>query len=276
MSNKQLISRDLEIFYNKASEETRLEKGMGIYEFERIKSLIEKYIPFEKSKIIDVGGGTGKYSEWLAKKGHQVHLVEPVMKHLITAQNRANNLKNKFTVHEGESRNLNFQDNSADLVILHGPLYHLQKKEDRDLTIKEAKRVLKKDGIILGFAINSTASTVVGLMNGLIHKKPFLDMCKEELTTGVHNPPDDFPWLLAEGYYHKPEQLKAEFTDQDLIYLNTYAVEGMIWLDKNYFKSMQDEEKRETLLELLKLTENDKNVLQFSPHMMIAVQKSVR
>lgn len=33
-------------------------------------------------------------------------------------------------------------------------------------------------------------------------------MCKEELTTGIHNPPDDFPWLLAEAYYHKPEQQK--------------------------------------------------------------------
>lgn len=275
MSKKQLISRDLELFYTKASEETRLEKGMGVFEFERIKSLIEKYLPSSTSKIIDVGGGTGKYSEWLAKKGHQVHLVEPVMKHLVTAQNRANKLKNKFSVHEGESRKLDFPENYADLIILHGPLYHLQKKEDRDLTIKEAKRVLKKDGIILGFAINSTASTLVGLLNGLIHKKPFLEMCKEELTTGVHNPPDEFPWLLAEGYYHKPEQLKAEFLQQELTYLNTYAVEGMVWLDKDYFENMKNEKRRETLLELLKLTENDSHLLSFSPHMMIAVQKKV-
>ena len=62
MNNKQLISRDIELFYNKVSEETRLEKGMGVFEFERIKSLIEKYIPTTSSKIIDIGGGTGKYS----------------------------------------------------------------------------------------------------------------------------------------------------------------------------------------------------------------------
>lgn len=66
MNNKNLISRDIEVFYNKASEETRLEKGMGVFEFERVKSLIEKYISHPSSKIIDVGGGTGKYSEWLA------------------------------------------------------------------------------------------------------------------------------------------------------------------------------------------------------------------
>lgn len=273
MNSKQLISRNIELFYNKASEENRLEKGMGIFEFERIKSLIEKYIPSSSSKIIDIGGGTGKYSEWLARKGHQVHLVEPVPKHIKLAQNRANKLKNKFSVQLGESRKLEFKNNFADLIILHGPLYHLQKKEDRDLTISEAKRVLKNDGIILGFAINYTASTLVGLLNGLIHKNSFFKMCKEELTTGIHNPPDDFPWLLAEAYYHKPEQLKEEFITQELTHLNTYAVEGMAWLDKEYFVSMLIDKKRKILLELIKVTENDNYLLPFSPHMMIAVKK---
>ncbi|MGO4919956.1 class I SAM-dependent methyltransferase [Maribacter spongiicola] len=211
MKSEQLISKNIEVFYNKASEETRLEKGMGVFEFERIKWIIEKYLFASPSKIIDVGGGTGKYAEWLAKKGHEVHLVEPVAKHLQLAENRAKKLKNKFSVHLGESRKLDFRNNYADLILLHGPLYHLQKKEDRELTNIEAQRVLKNGGIILGFAINYTASTLVGLLNGLIHKSSFFEMCKNELTTGIHNPPDDFPWLLAEAYYHHPEQLKEEF-----------------------------------------------------------------
>ncbi|MDR7208810.1 class I SAM-dependent methyltransferase [Flavobacterium piscis] len=274
MNSKQLISRNIEVFYNNASEETRLDKGMGIFEFERIKSLIEKYIPSSHSIIIDVGGGTGKYSEWLAEKGHQVHLIEPVPKHIKLAQNRANKLKNKFSVQLGESRKLDFKNNFADLIILHGPLYHLQKKEDRDLTICEAKRVLNNNGIILAFAINYTASTLVGLLNGLIHKNSFFEMCREELTSGIHNPPDDFPWLLAEAYYHKPEQLKDEFINQELTHINTYAVEGMAWLDKEYFANMMNDKKKKTLLELIKITENDSYLLPFSPHMMIAVQKN--
>ena len=263
------------MFYNKASEETRLEKGMGVFEFERIKSLIEKYLSTSSSKIIDVGGGTGKYAKWLAKKGHEVHLVEPVAKHLQLAENRAKKLKNKFFVHLGESRKLDFPNNYADLILLHGPLYHLQRKEDRELSILEARRVLKNGGIILGFAINYTASTLVGLLNGLIHKRSFFEMCKNELTTGIHNPPDDFPWLLAEAYYHKPEQLKKEFIQQDLTYLNTYAVEGMAWLDKDFFANMLNHKKRKTLIELLQVTENDSYILPFSPHMMIAVKKQI-
>lgn len=273
MKSKQLISRDIELFYNKASEETRLAKGMGVFEFERIKSLLEKYIPSSSSKIVDIGGGTGKYAEWLANKGHRVYMVDPVLKHIKIAQNRADNLKNKFSVHLGESRKLEFPNSFADVIILHGPLYHLQKKEDRALSICEAKRILKKKGIILGFAINYTASTLVGLLNGLIYKKSFFEMCNAELTTGIHNPPVDFPWLLAEAYYHKPEELKEEFVNQELTYINTYAVEGMAWLDKDYFSNMVNPERKKILTELVRITENDRYLLSFSPHMMIAVKK---
>ncbi|UZO79811.1 class I SAM-dependent methyltransferase [Aquimarina sp. ERC-38] len=275
MNNKQLISKNIELFYNKASEETRLNNGMGIFEFERVKELIEKYIPFPNSKIIDIGGGTGKYSEWLARKGHQVCLVDPVYKHVKLAQKRSNKLKNKFSIELGESRNLKFQSNFADLIILHGPLYHLQNRKDRDQSIREAKRILKNGGIILGFAINRTASTLVGLLNGLFHEETYFQMCKEELTTGIHNPPDGFPWLLAEAYYHNPGQLKEEFGAQNLTYLNTYAIEGMAWLDKAYFTNMQNDTKRSKLMELIKITENDSHLLSFSPHMMIAVKKQI-
>ncbi|HAA16030.1 MAG TPA: SAM-dependent methyltransferase [Cytophagales bacterium] len=273
MKGKPLISRDIELFYTRASEETRLTKGMGVFEFKRVKMLIERYLTDKSMRILDVGGGTGKYSEWLAQKGHHVHLVEPVPKHLLIAQERTARLKNKFGVHSGESRNLEFRNGFADLIILHGPLYHLQDEKDRILTIQEAKRVLKKKGIILAFAINYTASTLVGLLNGLIHKKSFFEMCKNELTTGLHNPPDEFPWLLAEAYYHNPEQLKSEFVGQELTHLNTYAIEGMAWLDHRFFTNMADPKRRDTLMELIRITENDPYLLPFSPHMMIATQK---
>jgi ubiquinone/menaquinone biosynthesis C-methylase UbiE len=270
---KKLISKELEDFYNKASEETRLEKGMGIFEFERIKELIQLHISKSKSIIIDIGGGTGKYAEWLAKDGHQVHLVEPVLKHIKLAEKRAQKLKNPFSVTIGEAKKLPYKNDTADLVILHGPLYHLQKREDRVTAILEAKRVLKKGGIILGFAINYTASTLVGLMNGMIHANSFFDMCKQELTTGIHNVPKDFPFLLADAYYHKPQHLKEEFLEQNLEFINLFAVESLIWLDSEYFANMIDKKKSKTLKELQKLTQNDEYLLPFSPHMMISVKK---
>jgi len=273
MGKERLISKQIEFFYSRASEETRLDKGMGVFEFERIKSLIDKYLVTKSARIVDVGGGTGKYAEWLSNKGHAVFLVDPVPKHVEQAKRRADTLKNKFHVRLGEARNLSFPDNFADMVILHGPLYHLQSKTDREKAIGEAKRVARSGGIVLGFSINYAASTLAGLMQGLVHRRKFFEMCAEELTTGIHNPPDGFPWLLAEAYYHRPEELKEEFEGQGLVYLNIHAVEGMAWLDKDYFASMSDEVRKATLMDLIEITENDLNLLSFSPHMMIAAKK---
>ncbi|MCU7613463.1 class I SAM-dependent methyltransferase [Chryseobacterium sp. GMJ5] len=268
MKNKQLISSSIERFYNKSSEEDRLSKGMGIFEFERIKYLIQLHLK-DPSIIIDIGGGTGKYSEWLSKLKHQVYLVDPIDKHLRIAKERSQKLKNTFKVIKGEARNLDFPNGFADIVILHGPLYHLQKEEERIKAIDEAKRVVKKGGIILGFGINFTASTLVGLLNGLIYRPTFFDMCKNELLSGIHNPPDDFPWLLAEAFYHKPSELKNEFVKCNLKVKNMYAVEGMIWLDHNYFGNIINEKTKQILKELLSITENEECLLPFSPHMMI-------
>lgn len=202
-------------------------------------------------------------------------MVEPVSKHLRIARTRADKSKHKFNIHQGESRQLKFSSNSFDLVILHGPLYHLQDIECRNATIEEAKRVVKQHGIILGFAINNTASTLVGLLNGLIHKKPFFEMCKEELITGKHNPPEEYPWLLAEAFYHTPEQLKEEFTHHGLASLGVFPVEGIAWLDTSFFASLSDPQKKNTLCSLIEMTERLDHLLPFSPHMMIAAQKTM-
>ncbi len=268
-----LINREIEDFYTSTSEEGRLQLGLGPLEFERNKDLIKRFLPGKKEVIIDVGGGPGVYAEWLAGLGKEVYLVDPVPKHIKQADKRSSKSKKSFKTMLGESRKLDFADNFADIVILHGPLYHLQQKDDRIRSIAEAKRVVKKNGIVLGFAINHSVSAITGLLNGGIHIPELYEMCREELTTGIHNAPPNLPGILPSAYYHQPVQLQSEFEEAGLTYIDTFAVEGMIWLDKNYFESRADPQKWELLTELLKLTENNKSLLSLSPHMMIAAKK---
>jgi hypothetical protein len=75
MVKDKLISGKLEDFYNQSSEEDRLSFGLGPWEFERNKELIQRHLPQDKATIVDVGGGTGKYSEWLAGMGHEANLI---------------------------------------------------------------------------------------------------------------------------------------------------------------------------------------------------------
>jgi hypothetical protein len=159
------------------------------------------------------------------------------------------------------------------VIILHGPLYHLQQRKERIDCIKEAKRVLKSGGIVLGFAINYTASTFVALSQGVIHNPVFFQMCMEELTTGIHNAPKSSPGMLPKAFYHRPEELRAEFEEINFEFIDICAVEGIVWLDKNYFESRSDETKKQLIMELLKVTEKDKNIISLSPHMMISMKK---
>ncbi len=269
-----LVNPEIDKFYSETSEESRLQLGLGPLEFERNKELIQRFLPAKKGVIMDVGGGPGIYSEWLASLGHEVHLVDPVEKHIKQANKRSAKAKKSFSSSLGEAQHLNKPDDFADVVILHGPLYHLQNRDDRIRAIKEAQRVAKPGGVILGFAINHSVSAITGLLNGGIHVPEIYAMCKEELTTGIHNAPAALPGILPSAYYHQPDQLKQEFEEAGLRYTDTFAVEGMIWLDKDYFVTRGDQHKKENLMQLLRLTESNKNLLALSPHMMIAAKKS--
>lgn len=268
----KLIATDIDEFYSATSEEGRLQLGLGPLEFERNKELISRYLP-KKGIIADIGGGPGIYSEWLANMGYEVHLIDPVEKHIKQASKRSAKTKKPFKTILGEAQKIDLPDNFADVVILHGPLYHLQSKAERLKALSEAKRVLKAGGIVLGFAINHSASTIAALLNGFIHAPEILEMCKAELTTGIHSAPKNMPGVLPTAYFHRPDELKAELEEAGYTYLNTHAVEGIAWLDKNYFESRSDAKKKQAMIDLTKITENDPALLTLSPHMMIAGRK---
>ncbi|MDO1450839.1 class I SAM-dependent methyltransferase [Rhodocytophaga aerolata] len=274
MKPQNLINSEIEAFYCKVSDEDRYTKGLGPLELERNKTLIGRYIKSPKRVVIDVGGGTGIYSQWLADLGHQVHLVDPVAKHIRKAKSRMSEHKQKFTCYLGESKRLCFADNLADLVLVHGPLYHLQSGSERIKAIKEAKRVCKKNGVILAVAINYASYTLVGLLNGMIHQQGFYQMCRSHLLTGLHNPPQDNQALfLPQAFFHKPDELINEFKQVDLREIDLIAVEGMSWLDKDFFQNWENPVKKKALMSLLELTEKDPYLISLSPHMMIVGRK---
>jgi len=273
MPAKSLISDEIELFYASAAEDKRLTYGLGPLEFERNKELIGRHVPAKTGFILDVGGGPGIYAEWLAGLGHVVTLIDPVSKLVQQAQKRASKLKKSFKAILGEARRLDFPDNTADVVILHGPLYHLQQKGDRIKALQEARRVLKPGGVMLGFAINHTVSTLTGLLNGMIHDPRFYAMCQSELTSGIHNPPASWPGILPEAFFHKPQELNDEVMEAGFTHTELFAVEGMVWLDSKYFETRSTPEKKEAMMNLLRSTEQTPELLSFSPHLMICGRK---
>ena len=148
-------------FYENCAEAGRLERRLGIIEFYRTKEILGQYLQ-QGSVIYDVGGGIGMYARWLAAQGHQVHLLELAgaqvdyaREHMMAAGTiGGTEVQNpdgvKFAAEKADARKLPRPDENADVVLLMGPLYNLQKKEDRMLALAEAHRVLKKGGLQAG------------------------------------------------------------------------------------------------------------------------------
>jgi len=260
-------------FYTDHAEDSRLQIGLGPLEFERNKVLMGRHLQSDKLIIADVGGGTGHYAAWLSGLGHGVTLIDPVPKHIEQAKRKAKRAANSFNCLLGEARDLPFENTSIDVIILHGPLYHLQKQEDRLLALKEAHRVLKPGGKVLGFAITHAASAVAALHSSRIHQPQVFSMCRSELLTGQHEPLEGVPGMLPRAYFHRPSLLVEELEAVGLVTTGLYAVEGLAWMDGQFFQSWADPVKRARLLELVGLTETDRELLCFSPHIMIAGRK---
>ncbi len=146
---------ELEAYYNKFNEEKRLNSRHGQVEFLTSMKYIHKYLTQieekrhckkEEIRILDLGAGTGRYSIPLAEEGYDVTAVE-LVKHNLSRLRQKSSLVHAC---QGNAMKLSrFPDESFDLVLVFGPLYHLHGTDEKAAALSEAKRVLKPDGVIL-------------------------------------------------------------------------------------------------------------------------------
>ena len=69
-------SNRIKAHYNRNTESDRFSSPQGRLEYERTKAIISRHLPSSSAEILDVGGGTGAYSFWLAGLGHTVSMVD--------------------------------------------------------------------------------------------------------------------------------------------------------------------------------------------------------
>jgi len=263
-------------FYNNGAEIGRLERGLGIVEFHRTKEILSRYIDGGKV-IYDIGGGIGMYAAWLTKKGNEVHLIELAENAVEYA--KANMMRDcHFVAETGNALQINRPDESADVVLLMGPLYHLRNREDRLQSLREAFRVLKKGGLLVAAGISKFSSmtwglSVYGEKNDFIDDPVFFNMVKGEMTTGDHIRPKEYPKFIAEAYFTTSEEMKSEITEVGFAVEKAIAVEGCIWFTPHLGEKWEDETSRERLLEIVRITETEPEMMGMSPHFLVVARK---
>ena len=111
-------------------------------------------------KILDIGAGTGRYSVALAEEGHDVTAVELVKYNLGILKSK----NSKVKAMQGNAMKLSkLQDDTFDITLLFGPMYHLFGFEDKLKAMNEAKRVTKPGGkILVAYCMNEYSILTYG------------------------------------------------------------------------------------------------------------------
>lgn len=164
----------IEEYYGKFNEEKRFDSRHGQVEYRiSMKYILEILESFgtKNVSILDVGAGTGRYSVPLANLGYDVSAIELVKHNLSRLKAKSDLVKAR----QGDARNLGkYEDESFDVVLLFGPMYHLFSHEDKLQCLMEAKRVAKPGGYILvAYCMNEYGVVMYALKEG--HLKELLE-----------------------------------------------------------------------------------------------------
>lgn len=144
MDTTTKIIRD---FYDSAvqSEWNRI---AGRPEFLLTCRMLDRYIK-HGDKALDIGGGPGRYSLYLAGKGCDVTLFDLSPGNTKFAAERAVEQGLSIKTITGDAREADkLTSDNYDHILLMGPMYHLFEETDRITAINAALKLLKSGGII--------------------------------------------------------------------------------------------------------------------------------
>lgn len=261
----------VERFYDEEYEEwERL--AYHLPEFEVTKRYMQQYITDSSHKILDIGGGPGRYSIFLARQGHEVTLFDLSGKNIRQAIEKAK----EAGVHldsciHGDALRLSeylYKEEQFDVVLLMGPLYHLLAEEDRKKALQEALRVLKPGGLLFASFI-STYAPIQDFASGL-YDFGNMDHLLHYLEDGRNHENEALEFTTSYFSSEKEaEELMAQAGLQELV----FAGAENILCGKEKILHGLPRELQEKWLELAWRLSSDRNLLGMSEHFLYIGRK---
>jgi len=242
-------------------------------EFETTLHFLEKYLP-PNGLILDAGGGPGRYTLELARRGYQVVLLDMTPANLEFAHRqltRSRLPKGSTRLVEGSIVNLSqFASGTFDAVIcLGGPLSHVLDIEKRDRAISELIRVARNGAPVF--------TSVMGRLSLLIIE---LTMFQEEIDmphfTHIRDTGD---YAGGSGFtachFFLPEELQAAFHSKGITILEMVGLEGISSHHARQLNQLAKNEARwVTWLDTHYRTCTHPSVVGISEHILIICQKN--
>ena len=261
-------------YYDNAPEESRLELDIFRLEEARSRELILRHLPEPPAVILDVGGAAGVYAFWLAERGYDVRLFDAVPRLVDVARNRNETAKHRLTsCAVADARALPEPNDSADVVLMLGPLYHLVRATDRHTALTEAARVLRPGGVLIAVGISRWASALDGLSRELFLDPEFARIAEQDLHDGQHRNPTKQLHYFTTAYLHRPDELRGEVSSAGFDVEGLYGIEGPGWILTDVAERWKDPARREILLRVARAVESEPSVVGWSAHLMVVARK---
>lgn len=217
-------------YYSRFDEWQRLESASGALEFDRACAVLAEHIR-AGARVLDLGGGPGRYTIELARRGHHMVLADLSAKLLDVAREKlaqAGVTDNVDGIHEVDARDLaRYRDEQFDAVVAFGPFYHLTHEWERVAAAREIWRVLHPGGLMFVSFIprlSGIAGLVERAASSPLQVPP--GTFRAASSTGIFRNPTDGGF--QEAYYPTPLELGAlfkatRFTLVDLVSLRSAA-----------------------------------------------------
>jgi len=224
----------LKAYYDNFNEDSRLTDRCGMVEYLTTMHFIRKYLT-PGCRIMEIGAGTGRYSHALARMGYQVDAVELMERNIEVF--RQNTLPGEnITVTQGNAVDLSaFRDDSYDITLLLGPMYHLLTRSEQEKAISEAVRITRKGGVIFAAYCMSDASIInYGFVKGNIHALIEKGMLNPDTFETFSRPQDLFE-------LYRKNDIDSLRNTQDVTHLHFAAADGFSHHMEETMNAMDDE-----------------------------------
>lgn len=251
----------------------------GAIEFAVTCHALETHLP-STGRVLDLGGGPGRYALWLAERGYRVVLADLSPSLLSIARERVRDSPVSAHVEaiiEADACDLSrWADDAFDAVVALGPFYHLPDLADRERAATEILRVLRPGGVAF-----------VGLMPRYAFLRRTIAMPDERhhladptfvqrvLEDGVFI--NDVPGRFTGGYGVRPEEVIPFFERRGFVTRALLACEGIVPDLQEALAQMQqaDPVAYQHTLDLILHSAADPSILGMSAHLLYIAGKGM-
>ena len=243
------------------------------FEFIFTTYMMDKYI-HDGDKVLDIGGGPGRYSIYYALKNCDVTLVDLSKGNIDLARQKAKENHVSFPMIVGNCLDIDTMDiGTYDHVFLMGPLYHLVDENERKKAVKLAMDRLKPGGFFYCSFILDFAGIIYDLKNGPgflvedLGRKSTKKLIDSIVTGSEYTGP-----AFTSACFFNQRKIEPFMKQFGLEKLHLFGQEGILALKENQVKGFPKEE-YDLWIETAKRFLDIPEFLAFSEHAMYIGRK---